>query len=106
MITGRVSEIVVQWFRDAVDKHKQGDDVAWEVFPALHPQAGFVMQFTLVIPSPLIGQQLAVGVLIDAPLALSAEGVDNLVAQMLEEARKQRSNALSVSDEQPPLIVP
>lgn len=101
MPENRVSDQVVAWTKQAIERHAQGEDIRWDLVTAWAPQAGgLVLMWVITIPAAVLGERLqAFGAPEQArPLGLTEEHVDEFVRTMLDQLRQARTQTLAPSN--------
>jgi hypothetical protein len=81
---------------EAVEKHRQGENITWEVGFGIHPQTGPCWFLGLFLPNPAeIGEFINfIAVLGPAPKVMGAEIVDRAVVDAIAQLLKMRTEAL------------
>lgn len=90
-----ITDRIRPWVENVIDKHGQGDVLAWEasIAPA---NGGLMLLVAMWMPSPVLGELLSVAVGVPDPLRMSANqvGVEGVVHRLIEQLRTLRSKVL------------
>jgi len=94
-MTHRMSERIAPWIEKAVESQSAGDSVLWEM--ALHqiPNGGFGLALILTMPGAVIGSVIHSVSIIGHPAGLTEVEANDMVRQMIENLRTQRSKQLA-----------
>ncbi len=86
----RISDRLNSWIEDAVSRNRLGEDLWWDSGLVVLPQ-GVTMGISVWMPSLILGQSLVATAAIPNPVAISEDEVNDLIRQLIEQMREQRS---------------
>lgn len=91
----RLSEKIAPWIEKAVDAHRGGDAVHWEM--ALHqlPTGGFGLAVVSMIPGAILGSFIHSVTIVGNPMGMVETEADEMVRGMIENLRTERSKQLA-----------
>ncbi len=88
----RVSTKIGTWIDEALPGLAMGEQIEWEMTPTMTPQ-GPAFAIVLFTPGMLLGTTVHSVAVLANPLALTEDGVQQVLGGMLEALRQERGKA-------------
>jgi hypothetical protein len=88
---------------EALDKYSHGDQVDWDIGSGMGPNNQLFHFLTLVVPSPVLGENIMAGGVIGGANNIDGSKIDTMVNQALEQIRAARTQKLNESLAQVPV---
>lgn len=91
----RLSDKIAPWIEKAVDAHRGGDSVHWEMSLHQLQTGGFGLAIVALLPGALLGSFIHSVSIIGNPMGMTETEASEMVRGMIENLRNERSRQLA-----------
>lgn len=91
----RITDRLAKALDAALDQHAGGEELGWDIGMLPSPNGQLLHVFTVVCPSPILGQYMQLSAVIPNSYTVTDDDCDQLVLNLLGQIAAQRSQILA-----------